>query len=109
MYVCVLDFSFDPLESHFKAFKKILHYLVGITNQSLFYKKNQDFKLVGYCKASYVEDRVEQKGTSGGFHYIRPCLIPWTSKKKKSIALSILEVEYVSTASCCSQLLWVKH
>ena len=39
-------FKFDPRESHLKVVKRILCYLVGITNQSLFYKKNQEFRLV---------------------------------------------------------------
>ena len=48
----------------------------------MFYKKNQDFRLVGYCDVDYVGDKVERKSTSGGCHYIRPCLISWTGKKQ---------------------------
>ena len=36
-------------------------------------------------------------------------LISWANKKQNSIALSTAEAEYVSAASCCSQLLWVKY
>ena len=36
-----------------------------------------------------------------------PRLISWFSKKQSSIALSTTEVEYVATASCCTQLLWM--
>ena len=75
----------------------------------MFYKKNQDFRLVGYCDEDYAGDRVEQKSTSGGCHYIEPCLISWESKKKNSITLPIVEIKYVSIASCSSQLLWVKY
>jgi len=49
----------DPRESHVKAVKGILQNLVGTTNQSLFYKKNQDFRLVGYCDGNYARDKVE--------------------------------------------------
>ena len=52
-------FQFDPHESHLKVIKRILHYLVGTANQSLLYKKNQDFKLVGCCDANYAKDIVE--------------------------------------------------
>jgi len=48
--LCV-RFQFDPRESHLKAIKRNLRYLVGTTNQCLFYKKNQDFMLVGYLLA----------------------------------------------------------
>ena len=40
-------FQSNPQESYPRAVKRILCYLVGTTNQSLFYKKNQDFVLVG--------------------------------------------------------------
>ena len=65
----------DPRESHFKVVRRILRYLVGTINQSLFYMKNQDFKLVGYYEADYAWDRVEQKSPSRGCHYIGNCLI----------------------------------
>ena len=68
-------FQSNPQESHLKAVKRILHYLVGITNQCWFYKKNQDFMLVRYCDVDYVGDRVERKSTSGGCHYIGPCRV----------------------------------
>ena len=65
--------------------------------------------LVGYCDVDYVGERVEQKSTSGGCHYIGPCLISWASKKQNSIALSTTEVEYMYDANCCSQLLQVNY
>jgi len=74
-------FQFDPWESLLKAIKRILWYPVGTTNQCLFYKKNQDFRLVGYCDADYVGDGVERKSPNEGCHYIGPCLISWASKK----------------------------
>ena len=95
--------------SHLKVVKRILWYLVGTTNKSLFYKKNQDFGLVGCCNVDYVGDKVEKKSKSGGCRYLGRCLISWASKKKNSIALSTTEAKYVSTACCCSQLLWVKY
>ena len=47
-------FQSDPRESHLQAIKRILRYLVGTTNLSLFYKKNQDFRLSGFCDANYA-------------------------------------------------------
>ena len=106
--VCIVclcaRFQFDPRESHLKIVKRILHYVVGTTNQCQLYKKNQDFKLVGYCDANFVRDRLERKSTSGGCYYIGPCLISLATKKQNFIALSIVEVEYVSIVSCCSQM-----
>jgi len=91
MYVYVLEFLSNPRESHLKVIKRILCYLVG------------------YCDADFVGDRVEWKRTSGGCHYIGPCLISWARKKHNSIPLSTTKDEYVFATSCCSQLLWVKY
>ena len=103
-------FQSDPRESHLKAVKRIFRYLVGTTNLSLFYKISQDFRLVGYCDADYARDKVERKSTSCGCcHFLGSSLISWASKKQNSIALSTAEVEYMSTASCCSQLISVKY
>ena len=55
--------------------------------------------LVYYYDVEYAGDRVERKSTSGGCHYIGPCLISWASKKQNPIALSIAKAEYVSVAT----------
>ncbi|RDX78116.1 hypothetical protein CR513_41660, partial [Mucuna pruriens] len=46
VFLCEI-FQSDPRESHLNVVKKIFRYLVGTTNLSLFYKKNQDFMLIG--------------------------------------------------------------
>ena len=104
--VCLCaKFQSDPRDSHLQVVKRILRYLVETTNLSLFYKKNQDFRLSGFCDVDYAEDRIERKNTSGGCHFLGLSLISWASKKQNSIVLSTAEAEYVSAASCCPQLL----
>jgi hypothetical protein len=34
--------------------------------------------------------------------------VSWSSNKQNSVALSIVEAEYISTGSCCTQILWIK-
>lgn len=36
------------------------------------------------------------------------CLVSWLSKRQTSISLSIAEAEYIATADCCTQILWMK-
>ena len=36
-------------------------------------------------------------------------LISWSSKKQNSVALSTAEAEYITTSSCCAQILWIKQ
>ncbi|XP_075076676.1 uncharacterized protein LOC142163302 [Nicotiana tabacum] len=50
-----------------------------------------------------------QESTSGLAHFLGSCLISWGTMKQNSVALSIVEAEYVATSSCCGQLLWIKQ
>ena len=36
-------------------------------------------------------------------------LVSWFAKKQNSVALSTVEAEYISTASCCAQVLWIRE
>ena len=35
-------------------------------------------------------------------------MVSWSSKKKSSISLSIVEFKYIIVASCCTQVIWMK-
>jgi len=102
-------FQLDLRESHLTVVKRIFRYLKGTTNLGLLYKKSLDYKLVGLCDADYACDRIERKSTSGNFLFLGENLISWASKRQSIIALSTTEAEYISEASCCTQLLWMRH
>jgi hypothetical protein len=52
---------------------------------------------------------IERKITSGTCHFLGSSLICWSSRKQTSVAQSTTEVEYVTAASCCSQILCIVH
>ena len=68
-------FQSDPRETHVTSIKRIFRYLKGTTNLGLLYKKSLDYKLVGFCDADYVGDRIARKSTSGNCHFIGENLI----------------------------------
>jgi len=102
-------FQSDPREPHLTTIKRIFRYLKGTTNLGLLYKKSSDYKLVGFCDADYAGDRIERKSTSGNCLFLGDNLISWASKRQATIVLSTAEAEYISAASWCTQLLWMKH
>jgi hypothetical protein len=108
VYLCV-RFQSNPRESHLTVVKRIFRYLKGTTNLGLLYRKSLDYKLVGFCDADYAGDRIERKSTSGNCQFLGVNLISWASKRQATIAMSTTEAEYISVASCCTQLLWMKH
>jgi len=99
-------FQSDSRESHLIVVKRIFRYLKGTTNLRLLYRKSLDYKLVGFCDAG---DRIERKSTSGNCQFLGDNLISWASKRQATIVMSTTEAGYISAASCCTQLLWMKH
>ena len=49
----------------FKVAKRILHYLKGTINFSLFYSVSNDYKLVGYSDSNQAGDTDDRKSTTG--------------------------------------------
>ena len=99
----------NPKESHLTAIKRIFRYLIGAENLGLWYPMGQELTLLGFCDADFAGCRVERKSTSGSCIFLGGCLISWNSKKQNSIALSIAEAEYVASAMCVAQILWIKN
>ncbi|XP_070040320.1 uncharacterized protein [Nicotiana tomentosiformis] len=82
-------FQSNPKESHLKGAKRILRYLKGTQDLVLYYPSGDSFYLIGYADADYA-------GYLG-------------TRKQNSVALSTAEAEYVASASCCAQSLWIKQ
>jgi len=102
-------FQSDPRESHLTAVKRIFRYLKRTADLGLLYKKSLDYKLVGFCDVDYAGDKIERKSISGNCQFLGENLISWARKRQAIIALSTIETKYISAASCCTQLLWMKH
>jgi hypothetical protein len=102
-------FQANPKESHLTAVKRILRYLKGTDDLSLFYPRSDSFDLNSFTDADYAGDLVNRKSTSGMVQFLGPCLVSWGSKKQNTVALSTAEAEYVAAAACCSQVLWIKQ
>ncbi|WVZ51745.1 hypothetical protein U9M48_002858 [Paspalum notatum var. saurae] len=52
--------------------------------------------------------QIDRKSTSGTCQLLGTSLASWSSRKQASVSLSTTEAEYISAASCCFQLLWMK-
>nr|GEX04317.1 retrovirus-related Pol polyprotein from transposon TNT 1-94 [Tanacetum cinerariifolium] len=72
--------------------KKILVQSKGITSNS--YEKNP--QVLG------------RKSTLGACQILGGKLVCWSAKNQQSVAMSLVEVEYVATAKCCANILWMK-
>ena len=74
-------------------------------NVGLWYPRGYEFDLHAYSDAEYAGYKLDCKSTSGTCQILVGCLISWSSRKQGTVALSIIEVEYIVPRSCCSQIL----
>lgn len=95
----------NPRLSHLNAVKRIIKYVKGTTDRGLFYSKQTNQNLEGFCDADWSGNLDDRRSTSGGCFFLGNNMISWYSKKQSSVTLSTAEAEYVALGSCCTQLL----
>ena len=101
----VARFQANPKETHVLAIKRIFRYLKGTTEFGLWYPKGHEMSLVAYTAAYWERSIDDRRSTSGATLYLGDCLVSWSIKKQSSISLSIVEVEYIAAATCCTQVI----
>jgi hypothetical protein len=107
MSVC----SFSSVSKYFASGSGQAHFQVFASHsrlQPLVYA-HFSFSLHGFSGADFVGCRWDRKSTSGTCQFLGSFLVSWSSRKQSSVAQSTTEAEYVATASCCSQLLWITY
>ncbi|GKF86155.1 hypothetical protein Tco_0253982 [Tanacetum coccineum] len=75
-----------PKVSHLHAVKRIFRYLKGQPKLGLWYPKDSPFYLEAYTNSDYA-----------------------SASLQTIVANSTTEAEYVATASCCRQVLWIEN
>nr|GEY34157.1 putative ribonuclease H-like domain-containing protein [Tanacetum cinerariifolium] len=83
-------------------------YLKGQPKLGLWYPRDSPFELEAYTNSDYTGASLHRKSRTGGCQFLSR-LISWQCKKHTVVANSTTEVEYVATASCCRQVLWIQN
>ncbi|CAM8983219.1 unnamed protein product [Rhodiola kirilowii] len=99
----------NPKESHLMNVKRIIRYVCRTADYGLWYTKDTNLCLIGYCNADWAGNAEDRKSTSGGCFFLGNNLVSWFSKKQNSISLSTAEAEYIAARSCCTQMLWMQQ
>jgi hypothetical protein len=107
--VClVARFQEEPKKEHVTVVKRIFRYLKGTLDYGLWYPNDIKFTLNACTNADWARCVDDQKSTSGGALFLRCKLVSWLRKKRDSIYLSTTKAKYITTTSCCTQVLWMK-
>ncbi|GKC67407.1 hypothetical protein Tco_1100005 [Tanacetum coccineum] len=73
----------------------------------LWYSNETDMSLTAYADADHAGCKDTIRSTSGSAQFLGDKLVSWSSKKKKSIAISSIKAEYIALSGCCAQILWM--
>nr|GEW23179.1 retrovirus-related Pol polyprotein from transposon TNT 1-94 [Tanacetum cinerariifolium] len=77
-----------PIEKHLNTIKQIFRYIKGTINMGIWYPKDTDMSLKAYEDANHPGCQDTRRSTSGRTQFLGDKLVSWSSKKKKSIAIS---------------------
>ena len=102
------QFLIDSKHVHLIAAKHILRYLKGTVDYGLKYEVNQKINLEGYVDSDWAGSAIDRKITSGCCFNMGSGVIYWFSRKQSYVALSTIEVEYVTTCSTTVWAVWLR-
>nr|GEU48621.1 retrovirus-related Pol polyprotein from transposon TNT 1-94 [Tanacetum cinerariifolium] len=94
-----------PTEKHVHAVKRIFRYLHGTVNRGLWYPKDSSDALTAFADANHAGCQDTCRSTSGSLQFLGEGLISWSSKRKRSAAISSTKAEYITLSGCCAQIL----
>ncbi|XP_025616553.1 uncharacterized mitochondrial protein AtMg00810-like [Arachis hypogaea] len=94
----VSQFMQTPLESHWKAVKRILRYLAGTSNWGLRFQRMSECRIYGFSDSDWGSDIDDRKSTSGFYVFLEPNLVSWSSRKQNAVSRS--STGRISRASC---------
>ena len=83
----VSQFMASPLDSHWKAVKRILRYLAGTMDYGLHVQKTE-FKLVAFSDSDWAADMDDRRSVTGYCVYFGNNLVSWCSKKQAVVSRS---------------------
>ena len=105
----VAHFMQNPRESHWKAAKRILHYVRGTIQFGIHYSAKAAPLLVGFTDSDWAGDPDDRKSTVGYVFTLGSGPITWACKKQAAISLSSAEAEYRGAVEASKEALWLRQ
>jgi hypothetical protein len=104
----VSRFMEEQTTEHLLVVKRVLCYVARIVHHGCFYKKKgEKLRLIGYCDSDLAGDVDTQKSTNRVLYFLSDNLMSWQSQKRRAVALSSCEVEYIAIATTSGQGMWL--
>jgi hypothetical protein len=98
-----------PTKVHLEAAKRVLRYLKGTKEFGLSYRRCEEPKLEGFADASWAEQSLDRRSTTGYLFMKGGNAVVWTSRKQSIVALSTSEAEYVAISDATREGVWLRQ
>lgn len=97
-----------PTTTHLNAAKRILRYVKDTLDYGLVYSKENGNSVLTGCSDSdlgeFIDDR---RSIAGMVFYLNESLVTWVSQKRRCVALSSCEVEFMAATAASCQAVWL--
>ncbi len=105
-------YAHNPSQIHCALIKRVLRYVVGITNVGLKFSRDvnnphSDDDLVGYSDSDFAGLKDKRHSTGGYVFMLAGGSISHSSRQQQIIALSFCEVEYMALSEAAKEAIWV--
>jgi Reverse transcriptase (RNA-dependent DNA polymerase) len=101
-------YATKPGRQQHEAIKRLLRYLKGTRDYSLFFDGSKDMTPVGYADSDFARAK-DQKSVTGYTFLMNGATVSYTSRKQSSIAVSTTEAEYVAMATAAREGIWLQR
>lgn len=100
-------FQNSPSTYCHRAAKRVLRYLKGTKTFGLKFESGYQ-TLSMFVDADFAADQEDRKSTTGYAFNVGEALVCWSSKKKKSVALSICEADSYAISISALEIVWLR-
>jgi hypothetical protein len=106
------QFTTNLGNKHWKALKRVFHYLKAMHDLGLEYGPfgdNDEPLFNGYTDSDWGGDKKSRKSISGYVFILGKGAVSWISKCQQTITLSFCEAEYMAMTLAAKEALWLSY
>lgn len=105
----VSKFLNEHNESHWRAVKRIIAYLIETVNMGIEFRASETgVQLVGYSDADFASDIATRRSTTGYAFCMANGIVTWSSQRQKLVSMSTTESEYIAASTATKEAVWLR-